>query len=157
MAGGWGAAILTKGTAWGLASLFVSALLYAYNFVLIRKQSQVAGPLEVATFHSGVSGLVQLFAAPFLFVMPQMEALGLIGMSALLTVAASMIIAWAYARAEAQVLVPVEYTGFLWAALFGWLWFAEPVTLTTLLGVGVIVVACWIATPRRRIEPGSLN
>ncbi|QZH76040.1 MAG: DMT family transporter [Erythrobacter sp.] len=146
-----------EGTAWGLASLLLSALLYAYNFVLIRKQSQVAGPLEVATFHSGVGGLAQLVAAPFFFAMPGREALELIGVSALLTVAASMMIAWAYARAEAQVLVPVEYTGFLWAALFGWMLFAEEVTLTTLVGVAVIVAACWIATPKRRIEPASLN
>ena len=55
----------------GLASLFVSAMLYAYNFVVIRKQSQVAGPVEVATFHAGIGGLVQLLAAPFLFVILQ--------------------------------------------------------------------------------------
>jgi len=134
----------------GLASLFVSALLYAYNFVVIRKQSQVAGPIEVATFHSGISGLVQLLAAPLLFIMPGGETMISITGAALLTIAGSMTMAWAYARAEAQVLVPVEYTGFGWAALFGWLFFSEPVTLPTLVGVALIVVACWIAAPRSR-------
>ncbi|MEL6877965.1 MAG: DMT family transporter, partial [Pseudomonadota bacterium] len=38
----------------GLASLGFSALLYAYNFIVIRRQSQAAGPVEIATFHSGV-------------------------------------------------------------------------------------------------------
>lgn len=139
-----------EGVALGLASLFFSALLYAYNFIVMRRQSQVAGPLEVATFHSGVGGLVQLLAAPFLFVMPEMQALGTIGISSVLTVSAAMLFAWAYARAEAQVLVPVEYTGFLWAALFGWLFFLEKVTPATLVGVALIVVACWIAAPKRR-------
>ncbi|RJY09241.1 DMT family transporter [Aurantiacibacter aquimixticola] len=138
--------------AWGLASLFVSALLYAYNFVVIRRQSQVAGPLEVATFHAGVGGLVQLLAAPFFFALPGMEALREIGFAAVLTVAASLLIAWSYARAEAQVLVPLEYTGFLWAALFGWLFFREPVTVPTLIGVVLIVIACWVAVPRARTE-----
>ena len=142
-----------EGVAWGLAALLVSALLYAYNFVVIRKQSQAAGPLEVATFHSGVAGLVQLLAAPFFFVMPDSAALQLIMGSALLTVIASMGLAWAYARAEAQVLVPVEYTGFLWAALFGWLMFGEEVTATTLAGVAVIVIACLIAAPKARRRP----
>lgn len=146
-----------EGTAWGLASLFVSALLYAYNFVLIRRQSQLAPPLEVAVFHSGVSGLAQVFAAPFFFMVPNNEALGLIGLSALLTIAASIIIAWAYARAEAQVLVPVEYTAFLWAAVLGWIYFGEQVTPTTLIGVAVIVIACWIATPKRRKEPALIG
>ncbi len=142
-----------EGVAYGLVSLAVSALLYAYNFVVIRRQSQVAGPLEVATFHSGVGGLMQLLAAPFFFVMPEADTLGSIGLSAALTVIASMALAWAYARAEAQVLVPVEYTGFLWAALFGWLFFSEPVTLTTIIGVVLIVVGCWIAAPRKRRPP----
>ena len=68
----------------------------------------------------------------------------------MLTVAGSMAIAWAYARAEAQVLVPVEYTGFVWAALFGWLFFREAVTLPTIVGVVLIVIACWIAAPRAK-------
>ncbi|WP_338241431.1 DMT family transporter [Aurantiacibacter hainanensis] len=134
----------------GLASLFVSALLYAYNFVVIRKQSQLAGPVEVATFHAGVSGLVQLTAVPFLFVMPGMGAMNSIVAAAGLTVAGSMAIAWAYARAEAQVLVPMEYTGFLWAALFGWLLFEEAVTVPTLIGAVLIIVGCWLAAPRAR-------
>ncbi|MGB3795079.1 MAG: DMT family transporter [Alteraurantiacibacter sp.] len=134
----------------GLASLMFSALLYAYNFVVIRKQSQVAGPVEVATFHSGVAGLVQLLAAPFLFVLPDAGTLQTIGWAAVLTVAGSMAVAWAYARAEAQVLVPVEYSGFLWAALFGWVFFREAVTLPTIIGVALIVIACWIAAPRAK-------
>ncbi|MDE1467200.1 DMT family transporter [Aurantiacibacter sp. D1-12] len=139
-----------EGVALGLLALIFSALLYAYNFVVIRRQSQVAGPLEVATFHSGVGGLVQLLAAPFFFVMPDTGTLGNIGVAAFLTVIASMALAWAYARAEAQMLVPVEYTGFLWAALFGWLFFEEQVTFTTIVGVVLIVIGCWIAAPRRK-------
>ncbi|MGB3167000.1 MAG: DMT family transporter [Alteraurantiacibacter sp.] len=138
-------------TARGLASLFVSALLYAYNFIVIRRQSQAAGPLEVATFHAGIGGLFQLLAAPFYFIVPGAQAVGMIGICAGLTVVASVAIAWAYARAEAQALVPVEYTGFLWAALFGWLMFAERVTLPTLVGATIIATACWIAAPSRRV------
>ncbi|WP_271079499.1 DMT family transporter [Aurantiacibacter sp. MUD61] len=139
-----------EGVALGLASLSFSALLYAYNFVVIRRQSQVAKPLECATFHSGVGGLVQALAAPFFFVLPGTETLGMIGFAAALTAVASMLISWSYARAEAQVLVPVEYTSFLWAALLGWLYFQEEVTLPTMLGVSLIVVGCWLAIPRKK-------
>jgi S-adenosylmethionine uptake transporter len=59
-----------------------------------------------------------------------------------------MLLAWAYARAEAQVLMPVEYSAFIWAALLGWWVFGEPVTLATLLGAGMIVMGCiWAARP----------
>lgn len=136
----------------GLAALMFSAVLYAYNFVVIRKQSQVAGPVEVATFHSGIGGLIQLVAAPYFFVMPAAPVLFDISIAAALTVSGAIAIAWAYARAEAQVLVPFEYTGFLWASLFGWLFFREEVTAPTIAGVILIVIGCWIAM-RRQSEP----
>lgn len=139
-------------TVLGLGAVLVSALLYAYNFIVIRKQSQLAGPLEVATFHSGVGGLVLLGFAPFFWQTPDWPALGAIGVGAALTVIASMALAWAYARAETQVLVPIEYSGFLWAILFGWGFFSEGVSLTTLTGTGLIVTGCWLATRRARVR-----
>ncbi len=132
----------------GTASLFVSALLYAYNFIVIRRQAQVAGPMEIATFHSGIGGLVLLTLAPFLWEAPQGAAwLPLLAAGAL-TVAGSLSIAWAYARAEAHALVPTEYSGFVWAAIFGWLFFREPVTWPTLAGTALIVAGCWLAARR---------
>lgn len=129
----------------GLASLLFSTLLYAWNFILIRQQSQVAGPAEVATFHSGVSAVLLSVAAPWFFVAPSGQALIDTGLSAILTVAAAASLAWAYARAEAQALVPVEYSGFLWASLFGWMFFAERVSVPTIAGTVLIVIGCWIA------------
>jgi S-adenosylmethionine uptake transporter len=48
----------------------------------------------------------------------------------------------AYRRAEAQRLVSIEYTAFIWAALLGWWVFDEGLTLQTLLGTGLIVAGC---------------
>ncbi|KEO88533.1 permease [Erythrobacter longus] len=130
----------------GLGALLFSALLYAYNFIVIRKQSQVAGPVEVATFHSGVGGLVLLLLAPFLATPVEPQALMPLVGAGVLTVAGAMALAWAYARAEAQALVPIEYSGFLWASVLGWLFFQEAVTVPTLAGTGLIVTGCWLAT-----------
>ncbi|WP_298469569.1 DMT family transporter [uncultured Erythrobacter sp.] len=135
---------------YGLASLLFSAVLYAYNFVVIRRQSQVAGPVEIATFHSGVGGIVLLPFAPFLWTAPQIDSLGAISIASFLTVTGAMAIAWAYAREEAQALVPIEYSGFLWASLFGWLFFREAVTLPTIAGTLLIVTGCWLATRQPR-------
>lgn len=135
-----------EGAALGLAALFFSALLYAYNFIVIRRQAQVAGPLEIATFHSGIGGLVLLTLAPFLWTPPSSDALVPLLAAGALTVAGSLSIAWAYARAEAQALVPTEYSGFVWASAFGWLFFREGVTWPTLAGTALIVAGCWMAT-----------
>ena len=148
-----GQAEFDRDTALGLAAILTSAMLYAYSFILIRRQSQVAGPAEIATFHSGVSVLLLGMAAPFLFEMPDSDTLRDLAAAAVLTVIGAMAFAWAYARAEAQVLVPLEYSGFLWASGFGWLFFAERLTLPTLAGTAIIVGACWLAARGRRPVP----
>lgn len=130
----------------GLGALLFSALLYAYNFIVIRKQSQRAGPVEIATFHSGVGGLVLLILAPFLATPIASEALLPLAAAGVLTVIGAMALAWAYARAEAQALVPIEYSGFLWASVLGWAFFREAVTLPTLAGTVLIVTGCLLAT-----------
>ena len=63
-------------------------------------------------------------------------------------------LSWAYARAEARVLIPVEYSAFIWAALLGWVMFAEAVTLATLVGTALIVVGCLVAARQQpeRVE-----
>lgn len=138
--------------AWGTASILASSGLYAWNLVLQRQQSVLAGPVEVATFQMAVVGLVLALFAPVLFEMPGSEEWPTIAAAAVLALAASMLFAWAYARAEAQKLVPLEYSGFLWASLFGWLLFGEGLRLPVVMGAILIVAGCWIAAPRKRPE-----
>jgi drug/metabolite transporter (DMT)-like permease len=135
-----------EGAALGIASLLISALLYAYNFIVIRRQAQVADPLEITTFHSGIATLVLLTLAPFLWEGASVPVLVPLVAAAALTLAGSLSLAWAYARAEASALVPTEYSGFVWAAAFGWLFFREGVSLPTLAGTALIVAGCWVAT-----------
>jgi len=139
----------------GVASVFVSAVLYAYNFIIIRRQAQVASALEIATFHSGVSAIVLLLLAPLLWQTPQLAALLPLGISAVLTVCGSFAIAFAYARAPASVLVPTEYSGFVWASITGWVFFREAVTLPTLAGTALIVTGCWIAARAPRVQAAA--
>lgn len=148
-----GAADYDEGTLKGLAAIIFSALLYAFNFIVIRWQAQAAKPTEITVFHSGVSCLVLLVFAPWFFALPRMEVIADITIASLLTIGGSLSVAWAYARAETQALVPMEYTGFLWAALFGWLFFREEITLTTIAGTALIVVGCWIAARQRPKVP----
>jgi S-adenosylmethionine uptake transporter len=138
--------------AWGIGSILVSSVLYAWNLVLQRQQSLVAEPVEVATFQAVMMGLALSLFSPILFALPGRESWPEIGGSAALSVSATLLLTWAYARAQAQALVPLEYSGFLWAALFGWLLFAEGLTWPVLLGAGLIVVACWIAAPKKPPE-----
>lgn len=140
---------MTEDAALGLAAVLLSALFYAWNLVLQRQQALVASPVEVGTFQNGIVALLLGVAAPFLLVLPEPYVFGEIAVGAVLAVAAAMVLSWAYGRAETQVLVPIEYTGFLWAALFGWLYFGESVPPTTVFGAALIVAGCWIGSLRR--------
>ncbi|MDB5698640.1 MAG: family transporter [Alphaproteobacteria bacterium] len=131
-----------------------SAVLYAYNIVLMRQQAQVAGPLEVAFFQNLTVAAVLGLVAPLLAAIPPAGELPGLAAAALLASASLLLLAWAYRRAEAQRLVPVEYSALIWAALYGSIFFDEQVQLATMAGAALIVGGCVIAARTQR-EPVS--
>lgn len=148
-----GGAEMQGEAAQGLAAILLSAVLYAWNLILQRQQAQVSNPAEVALFQNVFVSLSLLPLAPWLWSAPQgSEWLDIAG-AALLATASIMLLAWSYAREEAQVLVPIEYTAFVWAALMGWWWFGEAVSRGTLAGVALILAGCWVGT---RTKPSDI-
>ena len=139
---------------WGAAAVLFSAVVFAYNLILARQQAQVAGPIEIAFFQNLFVALTLGLAAPWFLQPIGMSDAPMVGASAALAVISLLLLSWAYARAEAQILIPVEYTAFVWAAFFGWLFFAEPVTLPVLLGTALIVGGSLIAA---RAKPVPVN
>lgn len=139
------------GAAEGAVAVLTSACLYAYNLILARQQAMVADAVEITFFQPAIVALVLL---PFIVlyppeVAPDAAQWGYLAAAAALAMISLLLLSWAYARAEAQMLIPVEYTGFLWAALFGWLFFDEALTLSTLLGTVLIVAGSVMATRRQ--------
>ena len=130
---------------WGAASVLVSAMLYAYNIILMRQQALVAKPLEIAFYQYLIIGGVLALAAPFFAIFPSAEHWPGLGFAALLALVSLMLLAWSYARAEAHRLAPVEYTALIWAALFGLIFFDEQIAVSTILGAGLIVAGCVLA------------
>jgi len=128
----------------GIAAILLSALLYAYNLILQRQQALLAEPVEIAFFQNCTMVAVYLFFAPFWAVIPPVELLPNLVVAAMLGISSILLLSWAYARAEAKILIPVEYTAFIWAAFFGWLVFAEAVTGATLAGTALIVAGCLV-------------
>jgi S-adenosylmethionine uptake transporter len=149
-AGRLGAGGFSDDAIWGIGAVLVSAVLYAFNLIFQRKQAQIASPQEVALFQMGFSGMFLTIAAPFILVLPGAQTTVAIAGSAALAAVSLMLLSWGYGRAEAQALLPIEYTAFIWAALVGWLMFGEAVTPATIGGVALIVFGCWIAARTER-------
>lgn len=83
---------------------------------------------------------------------PDLHHLPLILLAAGLAVVSLLLLAWAYARGEANYLSPSEYTAFLWAATFGWLLFGEHVAAATMAGATLIIAGC-VLVARQRSDP----
>ncbi len=138
----------------GIVAVLTSAVLYAYNLILMRRQAQVAAPSEIAFYQSVI--LVALLgpAMPFVGAAPAPGHLPLILLGAVLAQVSLMLFAHGYARAEAQRLAPMEYSALIWAALFGWLFYREQVGPATIAGAALIVAGCWLAA-RPQPAPAS--
>lgn len=127
------------------AAVFGSAILYAYNLILARQQAQVAKPAEIALFQNGSMTLLFAAAAPWWAALLAAEHWPAILAGAGLALISLLLLTWAYARAEAQVLIPVEYTGFVWLALLGWAVFDEVLNWPVIFGTALIVTGSIIA------------
>jgi S-adenosylmethionine uptake transporter len=129
----------------GTIAVLLSTLFYAFSLILGRKQAQLAKPTEIMFFQSLFLALIFLLPAPWLAVALAKEHwLALVGVTAL-SLSGQFLMSWSYARAEAQYLIPTEYSAFVWAILFGWFFFDEGVVWTTLIGAVLIIAGCLIA------------
>jgi S-adenosylmethionine uptake transporter len=138
----------------GSLAILLSASLYALNIIIMRRQALVADPLEITFFQSLIVTGVLLLTLPFVGIeFPPGANWPALLFAAVLAITSMLLLSWAYARAEASYLAATEYTAFLWAMLFGWLFFDESVSLFTLAGAGLIVAGCILAA--RRPEEAS--
>jgi S-adenosylmethionine uptake transporter len=127
---------------WGIVAVLISAVTYAVTVVQLRGRAGIDGPVLVGMFGSVVpmlllGPLAALTAAP-----PPASTVPLFTLAGLLGAGGIYLLSYAYARAEAQVLAPTEFTALGWGALYGYAFFAEVPRLQVLAGAVVIVGAC---------------
>ena len=142
----------------GTAAIIGSALCYAVNIVLMRHQALAAKPLEINFFQCLAILVLWIAALPFVGLphWPGSQWLW-VAVAATMSTSGTLLFAWAYARGEASYLAATEYSGFLWAALCGWLVFQERVSLYTLAGAALIVGGCFVAARRTITEPPEID
>jgi S-adenosylmethionine uptake transporter len=144
-AGQIGQAHYTNDVLLGTLAILVSTVGYAYNLILGRRQAQVASPTEIMFFQNMTLSILFLLPAPWLAVqLPQDLWLPIAGVTAL-SLSGQYLMSWSYGRAEAQYLIPTEYSAFIWAIALGWYFFDESVGWSTLAGAGLIIAGCLIA------------
>lgn len=138
----------------GSLAILGSALCYAMNIILMRRQALVAEPLEITFFQSVIVVCSLAVVVPFVgLTVPPAGVWPELLLAAFLAISSLLLLSWAYARAHASYLATTEYTSFLWAGLFGWLIFREPLSPYTVAGACLIVAGCVLAA--RKPEEAS--
>lgn len=138
----------------GIVMMLLAAVAWAMSLVLLRGRASRDGPAIVVLMGGLVPAIVLAPAVAVVGEVPPSDAILWMLAAAALTVTAVWMLTRAYARAEAQVLAPIEFTALAWAALFGWLFFAELPRLEVWAGAAIIIGACLFAAwDERRGRP----
>lgn len=133
-----------------IGAVLFSAVNYALSVTLIRARAAKDGAAIVGLLAAILPALliapVALAVAPPppLSALPWALALGALGTTGI------AILTLAYARAEAQLLAPTEFTALGWAAAFGYLFWNEVPRPQVLAGAVVIIAACLLAAREER-------
>jgi drug/metabolite transporter (DMT)-like permease len=138
----------------------VSAATYAYAMILARKHGANV-PATVMTFYQNAVYLVGALSIAVVVMLlgiepighpsidflvrdwkvPNVNDLGLMGLCGVIAAFGSTLLSQAYRLGQANIVTPFEYTGMIWAVVFGFLFFGEVPQLSTLIGMGLIAGA----------------
>lgn len=132
----------------GLASVALAALCFSGVMVLARRQAQRDSLWTILLLQNVLPALLLAIpAAAFWRPLhpPDLATIALIGACATVGLLA---VTWAFTHLEASRVAPLEYTGFVWAALLGYVLFGEVPTLGTALSAGLIVGGCLLLLKR---------
>ena len=138
----------------------LAAALYGVSMLMARKMGTSQAASVMAFYQNGVFLLGSAAAAAILYlldirtaehpsvkflvrpwVMPTMKDALLIASCGVIAAMGTLFLTNAYRIAKTSIVTPFEYTGMLWAPLWGYLFFAEVPKVTTLMGAAVIGVA----------------
>jgi drug/metabolite transporter (DMT)-like permease len=138
----------------------VSAATYAYAMILARQHGAQVPATVMVFYQNAVYLLGALLVAVVVFVLgieppghpsidflvrpwavPNPTDMALMGLCGVIAAFGSTLLAQAYRLGEANIVTPFEYTGMIWACLFGFLFFSEVPSLYTLVGMVCIAVA----------------
>jgi S-adenosylmethionine uptake transporter len=118
-----------------------AAFCWAWSVILVRLVSASETTLNQMLASSGLFALACAAMLPFVWRTPDLFSLALMLGLGLASAAGQYALYEGFRFAPASALAPVEYTGLVWAFLYGFVIFAEVPTLAVVLGAVVIVVS----------------
>ncbi len=124
----------------GAAVALSAALMHATLQTILRSLGKTEAPETITFYFVFIGTFVSLIPLPLVFVMPTWHEVPYIIGLGLTGVAAQMMLSLAYKNAQAAIVTVFNYSGIIWATLFGWMFWNDWPTHTILAG-GAIVIA----------------
>ncbi|MGD9387372.1 MAG: DMT family transporter [Gammaproteobacteria bacterium] len=139
----------------GVAVALVAALMHASLQVVLRYLGRYESP-ETVTFYFMVIGtLVTALPLPFVAVTPTLAEIPLLFGVGLSGAAAQWLLSTAFRNAPAAVVTVFNYSGIVWATLFGWLIWNDWPLPHVLAGAAIVIASnaliIWRESRRRPI------
>ncbi len=116
-----------------------SVMAFYQNGFFLLGAALAAGALHLAGIEHATHPSVAFLVRPW--VLPTWSDGLLIGICGVVAATGTMFLTAAYRVARSSTVTPFEYTGILWAPLWGYLFFAEVPRFTTFVGAAIILVA----------------
>jgi drug/metabolite transporter (DMT)-like permease len=134
----------------GVAAVLISAFTYAASNVLLRARAQRDPVVLIVLIQNIAPAAMLALPAWYVWRAPSGTEAMLLGLVGLLGTGGHLLLARAYAKAEAVRLAPLEYTALIWAVALGFFAFAEVPTMWALLGSALIVFGAYAGSRPRR-------
>lgn len=109
--------------------------------VIIRLLSRTDPPSTILAYQAIGVGLIMAIPALLQWVSPTIEQWGLLAGIAFVSYFAQKANIYAFSYGEASLLASLDYVRLIYAAVFGWLLFAEIPSVSTWVGAAIIIVA----------------
>lgn len=132
-----------------------AAFFYALAMIAVRGLSRTETNTAIVVYLLLTTTAVSGIAAVPVWVTPDWDHVGLMLLVGILGGVAQVFITQAFRLGRAAVVAPFEYTGMIWATLFGFLVFGDLPTPAVLAGAGIIIASGLYILHRETMRRGG--
>ncbi len=140
----------------GLASVFIASIAGAGSAVFIRFLSRTESPDTITIYYVIFTTPIMLLLALFVWQTPTWEQLGWLLFMGLVGTLGQRAMSRGFAAADASIMLPMDYTRLIVAALFGFILFSEIPSIYTALG-GLLIFFSTVYIARREARNSKDN
>lgn len=124
-------------------------LMAAVHYLIVRKTGGVESAVAMLLYPVAAQCLVAVLLLPGRYVSMPLQDIATLATISVTGMAGTLVMFAAYRAAPPVVVAPMQYSQIAWAALFGALFFAEPMSAMTAIGMGIIAGAGMLLVARR--------